>query len=152
MEILAGYHSLIIHFPIAFFFLYAFFELTALINKTEKFDISIQIILSLAVFTAVISVFTGNQAMQYFIKLNPNADGSVLGLIDEHEKYATFTVFYFLILLIIRSFLFFKKKLKRFCRLSLTLAAVIGLYLIYETGIHGGELVFKYGVGTEIFR
>jgi uncharacterized membrane protein len=34
----------------------------------------------------------------------------------------------------------------------LLLLAAIGGYLIFEAGEYGGELVYRHGVGTELFK
>ena len=42
---------------------------------------------------------------------------------------------------------------KFFFAASIILAlAFISMYILYVTGERGGDLVFKYGIGTDIFR
>jgi uncharacterized membrane protein len=45
-----------------------------------------------------------------------------------------------------------KKKFKGILQYLFIPLVLIGCFLIYETGDRGGELVYKYGIGTEILK
>jgi uncharacterized membrane protein len=94
-------------------------------------------------------VLTGNQA-QAAAKLLFKNSGEINEIIELHEEYATITLFYFSALLILRSYLVLKKKFVGNIQYIFIALGLIGCYLIYTTGIHGGELVFKYGIGTKL--
>ena len=62
------------------------------------------------------------------------------------------TVTYFLILLVARYYLVQKKKMTKLFKGVLIILALCGGLLIFQTGLTGGDLVYKYGVGTEFFN
>ena len=149
MEFLAELHPRIVHFPIAFFILYFFLESSGIILKKDFLLKSALLILIIGIITALIAVLTGNQA-QTAAKLLIKNSSEINELINLHEEYATITLFYFSALLILRSYLVIKKKFVGNVRYIFIALGLIGCYLIYTTGIHGGELVFKYGIGTKL--
>lgn len=136
MEFLAGLHSKIIHFPIAFLIVYPFVELTALISKKEFVLKFAQMTLIIGVLGAVGAVLTGNQA---FLN-NPNLSAESLEIFYEHESNANFTIWIFTALLIFRYYLTIKKKLTLKLHLSIVIIALMGIFFIYQTGSLGGEL------------
>ncbi|HOI30688.1 MAG TPA: DUF2231 domain-containing protein [Melioribacteraceae bacterium] len=150
MEFLAGLHPKVIHFPIAFFILYFIFETAGIILKKEYLNKSAFIILALAVFFSIVAVLTGNQAHEMVKQIQ--ADAALYNeLIDKHELFSTITLWYFLALLIARTYLTVKKKFADKLRYLFVLLGLIGTVLIYLTATYGGELVFKYGIGTKLF-
>lgn len=150
MEILAELHPRIVHFPIAFFILYLFFETFGIFLKKDFLLKAAFLILVVGVLTALIAVLSGNQAQAAARLLFTN--GSDLNkLIELHEDYATLTLFYFSAVLFLRTYLVIKKKFDGNLKFVFIILGLIGFYLIYTTGIHGGELVFKYGIGTKLF-
>lgn len=149
MEFLAELHPRIVHFPIAFFILYFFLESSGIILKKDFLLKSALLILIIGIITALIAVLTGNQA-QAAAKLLFKNSGEINEIIELHEEYATITLFYFSALLILRSYLVLKKKFVGNIQYIFIALGLIGCYLIYTTGIHGGELVFKYGIGTKL--
>lgn len=150
MEFLAGLHPKVIHFPIAFFILYFIFETAGIILKKEYLNKSAFIILALAVFFSIVAVLTGNQAHEMVKQIQVDA-ALYNELIDKHELFSTITLWYFLALLIARTYLTVKKKFADKLRYLFVLLGLIGTVLIYLTATYGGELVFKYGIGTKLF-
>lgn len=150
MEILAELHPLIVHFPIAFFILYFFFELFGVVLKKDFLLKSAFLILIVGVLTTLLAVLTGNQA-QAAAKLLFKNGNDLNELIELHEDYATLTLFYFSALLFLRTYLVIKKKFDGNIKFVFIFLGLIGFYLIYTTGIHGGDLVFKHGIGTQLF-
>lgn len=149
MEFLSGLHSKVIHFPIAFFILYFLFETSGIIFKKDFLTKSAFIVLVLGVIFSVLSVLTGNQAHEV-VKTSLQANG-LTSLIEQHEQLATVTLWYFFFVLIFRTYLTVKKKFEGNIRYAFVLFGLLGCVLIYLTGIYGGELVYKYGVGTDLF-
>jgi uncharacterized membrane protein len=49
-----------------------------------------------------------------------------------------------------RVFLTVKKKFTGYKKLAFVIFSAVILFLVYETGKHGGKLVTKFGIGTEI--
>lgn len=150
MEFLAQLHPKIVHFPVAFLSIYALLEITGVLSKKEFFKKAAYLFLFLGVLSAVAAVISGNQASD--IASNWEDKGAVIpfGLISQHEEFATITLWYFTGLLVLRTFLVLKKKYTGMIQYIFIVLAIVGGYLIYETGDLGGKLVYDHGVGTEL--
>lgn len=153
MESIASLHPKIVHFAIALLLTYVLLEFLYLIFKKDFLNKSATLILFLGVLGALGSLLTGNQAYHYAESLFDKYDVKIpLGLIDEHEEYATWTLYWFLGILIIRFFLNLKNKFKGWVQVAVFILSLVGVFLVYETGEHGGELVYKHGVGTKVIE
>jgi len=86
LEFLAGFHPLIIHFPIAFFSLCFLLEIAGLF--VTRFDDAALLVLFLGVVTGIAAALTGNQAADLFMK-NNSAGEVISGAIENHEFFAT---------------------------------------------------------------
>jgi len=150
MEFLSQLHPRIVHFPVAFFIFYFLFELSGVILKKEYLTRAALILLAIGVVTALFAVLSGNQA-QTAANTLIDKGSNLSELIEVHQEYATVTLFYFSALLFLRVYLVIKNRFKGNIRYLFLLFGLTGCYLIYETGIHGGDLVFKYGLGTQLF-
>ena len=150
MEFLAELHPRIIHFPIAFFILYFLFETTGILLKKEYLLKSAFIVLILGVFFSLLSVLTGNQAHEVVKQIQIDA-ALYNDLIEQHELFATITLWYFVAVLVFRTYLLVKKKFVNRIQYTFIILGLIGSLLIFLTGTYGGELVFKYGIGTKLF-
>jgi uncharacterized membrane protein len=151
MEILAEIHPRIVHFPVALFILYFFLETGGILLKKDYLSKSAHIILITGIVTAVVAVLTGNQAHEAAKFLYKEKINLLNDLIERHQQNATITVWYFFAVLILRTYLILKKKFENNWKYFFIPLGLAGCYLIYITGIHGGELVFKYGIGTQLF-
>lgn len=150
MEFLAELHPKVIHFPIAFFTLYFLFETSGIILSKEYLSKSAFIVLALGLFFSLLSVLTGNQAHEMIKQIQ--IDVAVYNeFIEQHELFATITLWYFLGVFIARTYFTIKKKFVDKLRYIFVILGLIGSVLIYLTGTYGGELVFKYGIGTKLF-
>ncbi|MCZ7603556.1 MAG: hypothetical protein QY331_04175 [Melioribacteraceae bacterium] len=147
MEFLAELHPQIIHFPIAILILYSVLEIVGILSKNIFLQKTSFLLLAIGVVSAVGAVLTGNQAAE-FAKLN--SDLPIATLINDHETYATITLWYYFVILILRTYLILKKKFEGILKFVFIPLVLIGSYLIYETGEHGGKLVYNYGIGTSI--
>lgn len=153
METLASFHPKVVHFAIALLLTYVLFEFLYLILKKDFLNKSATLILFLGVLGALASLLTGNQAYHYAENLFDNYSVKIpLGLIDEHEEYATITLYWFLGILVIRFLLNIKNIFKGWIQIIVFVLALVGVYWVYETGEHGGELVYKHGVGTKVIE
>jgi uncharacterized membrane protein len=150
MEFLAQLHPKIVHFPVAFLSIYALLEITGVISKKEFFKKAAYLFLFLGVLSAVAAVISGNQASDIASKWEDKGAVIPFGLISQHEEFATITLWYFTGLLVLRTFLVVKKKYTGMIQYIFIVLAIIGGYLIYETGDLGGKLVYNHGVGTEL--
>lgn len=150
MEFLAELHPKVIHFPIAFFILYFLFETAGIMLNKDYLNKSAFIVLALGVFFSVIAVLTGNQAHEMVKQVQIDA-ALYNEFIDQHELFSTITLWFFLALLMARTYLTVKKKFAGKVRYAFIILGLVGSVLIYITGMYGGELVFKYGIGTKLF-
>ncbi|SRR5690606_6621764 len=150
MEFLAEFHPRVVHFAIALLFVYPFLELAGAVSKRDFFSKTAHLILFLGVLGALAAVLTGNQA--FAVASQWEEQGAIIPFkaINEHIDWATITAWYFGILLVIRTFLVLKKKFTGVIKFAVVVLALAGAYFVYETGDHGGALVYKHGVGTEL--
>jgi uncharacterized membrane protein len=149
MEFLAQYHRVVVHFPIAFLSVYFLFEIAGLIIKKEYIQKTSAILLGVGILFSLLAVLTGNQAYEFY-KNNPQIQNAVSS-INEHEQYATISLFYFTALFFLKVYLIIKKKSSIILILLLIFLGFVGAILIFLTGHYGGELVYKFGLGTDLF-
>jgi uncharacterized membrane protein len=136
MEFLASMHTKVIHFPIAFLMLYPLLELLFLITRKEFFSKSAMLFLVIGVIGSFFAVLSGNQAFE--VVKNWNNEGK--NIFTSHQTFANLSVWYFTALLVVRYFLFIKKKLNRTTISVIFVLSFIGGYFIYQTGNYGGKL------------
>ena len=146
MEFLAELHPKVVHFPIALFLTYALFELLGMVLKKDYLNKAAHLILFLGVVGSVLAVLSGKQAAA----ANPNWTETSSELIKEHASFANITLWYFVGLLVVKTYLVLKKKMNRTFNYIILVLAFIGCYFIYQTSEHGGQLVTKFGIGTEL--
>lgn len=72
--------------------------------------------------------------------------------ISEHQESANWAVWFFSILLILRTMAVLKKKFAGYIKYVFLVLAIVGMFIIYRTGELGGKLVYKYGVGTQLLK
>lgn len=136
MEFLASIHPKIIHFPIAFLMIYPFLELAFLLTSKDFFSKASILFLALGVIGALFAVLSGNQAFE----LVSNWSDESRKIFVEHQKFANLTVWYFTAILIVRYYLFVKKKLKRTVISIIFVMSMLGVYFVYQAGSLGGKL------------
>ena len=149
MEFLAQYHRVIVHFPIAFLSVYFLFEIAGLISNKEYIQKTSAILLGVGILFSLLAVLTGNQAYEIY-KNNPQIQNAVSS-INEHEQYATISLFYFTALFFLKIYLIIKKNSSTILILLIIFLGFVGAILIFLTGHYGGELVYKFGLGTDLF-
>ena len=150
MEFLASLHPKLVHFPIALLLTYTLFEIIGAFSKKDFFSKAAHILLFLGVLGAVAAVLTGNQAVN--LANSWEKQGAIIQFhaIGEHENLANITLWFFAALLVIRTVLVLKKKFTGYIKFIIVLIALVGCYFVYQTGEHGGKLVYKYGLGTDL--
>jgi uncharacterized membrane protein len=144
---LADIHPKVVHFPVALLTTYAFLEIIGVVFKREFLSKSALLILCLGVVTAFFAVLTGNQAFSNFTFWTDESKA----LLDKHQTYATYLLWFSVLVCSLRIYFVIKKKFISFTQYLFILFAIVILFLVYETGTHGGDLVKKYGVGTDVF-
>jgi uncharacterized membrane protein len=145
MEFLAEFHPRVVHFPIALLLTYILFEGLGAITKKEFLLKGAHLILFLGVIAAFVAIQTGERAEEAFDYWNKEASA----LMEEHENYANITIWYFAALLVLRTFLVFKKKFTDVFKYTFVVLALIGGYFVFQTGDHGGRMVYEHGIGTK---
>lgn len=145
MDFLAEFHPRVVHFPIALLFTYVLFESLGAITKKDFLLKSAHLILLLGVIGAFAAIQTGERAEMAFDYWNKEASA----IMEEHEQYANITIWYFAVLLVLRTFLVFKKKFTNVFKYIFVVLALIGAYFVFQTGDHGGRMVYEHGIGTE---
>jgi len=145
MEFLAQFHPKLVHFPIALLMAYLLCEFIGGVFKKDFFSKAAHLLLLLGVLGALAAVLTGGQAEDAFEYWNKASSA----LLEEHEFWANLTLWYFSGLLVIRTILVVKKKFNDMFRYIFILLAAIGAYFVFQTGDHGGRMVFDHGVGTK---
>jgi len=143
---LAELHPKIVHFPIALLSIYAMLEIAGILLKKESVNKCALLLLCLGVAASFFAVLSGNDAFSAF-QLWTKESTDVL---NEHQKYATFLLWFSLIICALRFFLTLKKKFKGYKKFVFLIFSLIILFLVYQTGEHGGKLVAKFGIGTEL--
>jgi uncharacterized membrane protein len=145
MEFLAQFHPKVVHFPIALLLLYVLLESIGIIFKKEFYQKAAHLVLFLGVLGALAAVLTGEQAEEAFEYFN-KASGE---LMEKHEYYANLTIWYFAILLVLRTVAVLGKKFTGIITYVFLVLALTGVYFVYWTGEMGGDMVYKHGVGTQ---
>ena len=138
-------HPLIVHFPVALLMTAVLLDLGALLfRKAEGLRVAAVSLYLLGAAGALAAFFTGRDAADSVML--PAAANTVL---TEHADWALYTVWFFGIYALIRlGVLFFDRNRRLGVHIGLFLAGAAGLFLVYETAEHGGELVFAHGVGV----
>jgi len=136
MEFLAGIHPKVVHFPIAFLMLYPLMELIFIFTAKDFFSKSAMLFLAIGVIGSLFAVLSGNQAFE-MVK-NWTDEGKEI--FSSHQTFANLTVWYFSALLVLRYFLFVKKKLNRTIISVIFVLSLFGSYFVYQAGNYGGKL------------
>ena len=146
MEFLAELHPKVVHFPIALLITYVILELIGIVSRKEFYQKAAHLLLFLGVIGALFAVLTGNQAFTAYQYWNDSSSE----LFNDHQTFANLTVWYFTGMLVFRTYLVVKKKFSSSYRYIILALALFGCYLIYQTAEYGGDLIKKFGVGTEL--
>lgn len=146
MEELAGLHPHIVHFPIALLVTYSFIELFGIIFRKDFASKSAYLVLCVGIFFSFLAALTGNQALEIHNYWNE----ITIPVAENHQLYANLSIWFFSGLLIIRTVLVLKKKFNGAWKYIFLILLPVGVYFVFQTGKYGGELMHKFGVGTEI--
>ncbi|MEO8233094.1 MAG: DUF2231 domain-containing protein [Ignavibacteriota bacterium] len=148
MEFLASIHPKVVHFPIAFLMLYPVMELLFIFTRKDFFSKAAFLFLTVGVIGALFAVLSGNQA--FGLVKNWTAEGK--DIFNNHQTYANLTVWFYAILLVVRYFLFVKKKLNRMAIIIIFVLSLLGGYFVYQAGNYGGKLaeqIFIFSNSTD---
>ena len=136
-------HPVLVHFPLVLLPLSAILDLVARRLGKQDWHLLTYGILILGTLGAAGAVLSGNDAAG-----EHRADPVVSHLIQQHEDWATASLFLFLVVALGR----LPFQLRRRDPLPWTLVALVGSVLLWIAAHHGGELVYEHGVGVELSR
>jgi len=145
---LAEIHPRVVHFPVALLTTYSILEIIGIIFNKEFITKSALLVLCLGVVTALIAVLTGNQAATNFIHWTDDSTA----LLNDHQTSATYLLWASAIVCGLRIFAVIKKKFVGWIKYVFVVFAIVILFIVYKTGSYGGDLVKKYGIGTDIYQ
>jgi len=150
LEFLSSLHPVFIHFPIAIFLLYILFEFLGLFR--ENYSKTAFILLLLGLVFGIFAVLTGNQAAEVLLKTLQIGKNVPKELIEEHENYATLTLWFYFALAALRIYFVVNHKFNKKMKIIILFCAIVGYIFVFETAEHGGKLVYNYGAGTKISK
>ena len=145
-------HAFIVHFPIALFVFYTVIEIWEAFSKNQSFGITQLVLLGFIAAAAVLAALTGNQAEQIASQAAETISNYPKELVELHESFATYTIWYFILLFGLRFYFVVKKKFEGKIKYAFAALALAGCVLVLTTGKLGGDLVYKYGIGTSLFN
>ena len=148
INLLAEIHPKVVHFPVALLATYSVLELAGIVFNKEFISKSAILILCLGVVASFLAVFTGNLAADNFLYWTDESSS----LLFQHQTYATYLLWLSAIFCAIRIYVSVKKKFAGIRKYVFLIFALIILFLVYKTGTYGGDLVKKYGIGTELYE
>ena len=146
-----GVHPLIIHFPIALLSIAVLFDLVALLAPRKKdviraFAVTL---FALGAVAALAAFFTGRAAADAV-----EVPAAAQTLLTDHADWAERTVWFFGLFALARlAMLWFERKGRLPAGQALHILAFVigagGIFLLFQTGDRGAQMVFKYGVGVQ---
>ena len=144
---MAALHPIIVHFVIALLVVGVIFRLISLTGKLAFTGPAGATLLIAGAAASVFAVMSGDKA-------HPPAERipGVRPAVQEHEEWGERTRNLFLVIgaLEVAALALKNERFKRGALIASGVLGLPGLFAVYETGEHGGELVYSYagGVGT----
>lgn len=138
-------HPILVHFPIAIILLAVLMDLLNFFLSDKWWDdLKTTILYGIGAVCAIITYYSGTLAADSVFL--PSGAQSVL---NEHASWAWWTVWFFGIYALLRIVLHWYQTMdKKAVSIGLFVITLPGIFLLYETGDHGAEMVFGYGAGT----
>src|SRR5690606_9635265 len=141
-------HPLVIHFPIALLVSAVLVDLASLFTRRWPGVQFAAIVLYAAGAAGALVAFLTGRAAADAIDLPTRA----VATLDEHANLAEATLWFFGIYALIRLATLWSKpaRSRLVFHVPLFLVGFGGLYLLYQTAEHGGELVYAHGIGVQL--
>lgn len=142
-------HPLLVHFPIALLVLGTVGEiLAALLPRWKQLQALAGALVTIGALSLIPTYLTGRQAADALSSPFPRTELAVA----THSDWAWWTLWFFVALAVVRLGMQWRKRLTGKTRWGMAAASLVGLFLIYETAEHGGELVYDLGAGVRPVR
>ncbi|MDQ6480573.1 DUF2231 domain-containing protein [Dyadobacter sp. LHD-138] len=135
-------HPLVVHFPIVLLIMAALLQWVGLFVYKKEITIIAWVVLLFGFIGAYAS-------STWFHPHTSELAAAVQAVLEEHEKYASYTQWLSGIALLIQSVNLFFLKRNVWVNISVAIAMSAAAFFVAYTGHHGAELVHKYGVGAK---
>lgn len=139
------WHPLIVHFPLALLPLSAAVDLAALLKKRQEWHNFACLLLVLGAVGALVAVLSGNASAADY------RNTAAQSPIQAHEDRATLALLLFVGLCLCRLPLHLRGGWQGWGFKLWLAGAAVGCILLWQAGMLGGELVYRYGVGVKSF-
>ncbi|GAB4251050.1 MAG: hypothetical protein OHK005_18150 [Candidatus Methylacidiphilales bacterium] len=140
-------HPAIVHFPIVLILIGAALALAAVFLRRWNLPTIAAVCLSLGAFGSLAATLTGEQEEEMVGELVPAAER----MLDEHEEWAELTRNLAIVAAVISIAAALMGRFPFVARMSGAVAALVALaaaFAVAQTGHHGGQLVYRFGVGV----
>ena len=139
-------HPLIVHFPLALLFVAVGADvLSFVVRRWTWLRPAALGLYVLGAISAVLTYVTGNWAAD-----SVRVPAEVEALLTEHADLAWWTMLFFATYALVRlgAATYDKTRDRTAVHGALCAVALVGLYILWETGEHGAQMVYQYGVGV----
>ncbi|MFQ5877257.1 MAG: DUF2231 domain-containing protein [Acidobacteriota bacterium] len=145
LEPLPNIHPILVHFPIALLTLSVLFDGVAVSRRAPRWTRTVATaLLTTGAVLLIPTYLAGRQAADQVA--SPLA--RTQSVLSDHADWAWYTLWFFLALATGRLLLMLRGALRRSTHAAALLLGMGGLYLLLQTGEHGGRLVYGLGVGV----
>lgn len=161
---MADAHSYLIHVPLVLFPVFTVLWGLNFFLKNRTITITATSLLAVGMLFAVLALLSGQQAAalvqdQGALRAAKGLSPMPPEVVTTHTDYATSVVWLWAGILFGSLFVTLQDGLSkrnedriRLWKLILLLAAIAGCWLLWLTGSSGGEIVHRYGIGSELLK
>lgn len=135
-------HPLVVHFPIALLLIAVFLQLIQLFVMERTLDWVILLMVGAGFLGAYIA---GTYVHPYTSGLTEVAKG----VLEQHDKYADWTLWSSALAAVLKIFSLFKFKFKRVFESGVFAVMLFAAYSVAQAGHYGAQLVYIEGVGPQ---
>lgn len=137
-------HPIIVHFPIALLILAVMADLLSLLWRQQWLQWAATGLYLVGAVAGLAAFVSGREAAESV--LLPTAANRVL---TDHADWALWTIWAYGVLALVRTVFVWRKQVLAIpIHLAFFCMGVAGMYFLYQTGDHGAQLVYQYGVGV----
>lgn len=143
-----NWHPLIVHFPLALLFVAALADAAALVLRRSSWLRPASLALYVAgAVCAIATYFTGTWAADSIGAVTAAAES----VLTEHADWGWWTMWFFGVYAIVRliAWRMMGERKNRMVESAFFVVALAGLVVLWQTGEHGAQLVYRHGVGVQ---